>query len=385
MTLSVDLTHSFGAFTLQAAFQAPPGITVLYGRSGSGKTTIVNAVAGLLVPRHGRIAIGQQVLLDTATGTRLPPHRRALGVIFQEGRLFPHLSVRANLLYGRRFARRGGDARQTAPDFDHVVDMLGIGTLLARRPAKLSGGEKQRVAIGRALLANPGLILADEPLAALDDARKEEILPYFERLRDETAIPILYVSHSEQEVARLATWIVALDRGRITAQGPAARMLSDPMVTPAGVRAAGAVIEAEIVAHHADGLSELVAGGCPLWLPRVAQAPGTRLRLRIAAQDVILARERPTAISALNMLAGRVAALRPGAGPGTLVSLDTAAGTVLARITQRSAQALDLAPGADCHAIIKALSIAPGDVGGIEAPAERAPEPSVIVAERSDG
>ena len=374
MTLSVDLTHSFGAFTLQAAFQAPPGITVLYGRSGSGKTTIVNAVAGLLAPRQGRITIDRQVLLDTTTGTRLPPHRRALGVIFQEGRLFPHLSVRANLLYGRRFARRAGTAHQAAPDFDHVVDMLGIGPLLARRPAKLSGGEKQRVAIGRALLANPGLILADEPLAALDDARKEEILPYFERLRDETAIPILYVSHSEQEVARLATWIVALDHGQITAQGPAAEMLGDPMFTPTGARAAGAVIEAEVAAHHDDGLSELAAGGVPLLVPRIPQAPGTRLRLRIAAQDVILARQAPEGLSALNILAGQVATLRTGDGPGTLVSVTTPAGPVLARITGRSAAALELAPGVDCHVIVKALSIAPGDVGG----AGSEPGPDVI-------
>ena len=367
MTLSVDLAHAFDTFALNAAFRAPPGITVLYGRSGSGKTTIVNAVAGLLTPDRGRIALGEIVLLDTQAGIALPPHRRALGVIFQEGRLFPHLSVKSNLLYGRRLAKQTG-----GPDFDDVVEMLGIGSLLARRPGRLSGGEKQRVAIGRALLANPGLILADEPLAALDQARKDEILPYFERLRDAVSVPILYVSHAEQEVARLATWIVALDQGRVTAQGPAAEMLGDPMVTPAGARAAGAVIEAEVAAHHDDGLSELVAGKGPLFaslfVPRVAQGPGTRLRLRVAAQDVILARERPQGLSALNILKGQVAAIRPGEGPGTLVSVTTPAGTVLARITGRSAQALELAPGANCHVIVKALSIAPGDVGGAASP-----------------
>ena len=363
MTLSVSLSHAFEAFALDAAFRAPPGITVLYGRSGSGKTTIVNAVAGLLTPDRGRIALGETVLLDTRAGIALPPHRRALGVIFQEGRLFPHLSVKANLLYGRRLAKQAGGAA-----FDDVVEMLGIGPLLARRPGRLSGGEKQRVAIGRALLANPSLILADEPLAALDQARKDEILPYFERLRDAISVPILYVSHAEQEVARLATWIVALDQGRGTAQGPAAEVLGDPMVTPAGARAAGAVIEAEIRAHHDDGLSELVTGGAPLFVPRVAQDPGTRLRLRVAAQDVILARQRPEGLSALNILPGQVATIRPGEGPGTLVSVTTPAGTVLARITGRSAQALELAPGADCHVIVKALSIAPGDVGGAASP-----------------
>ena len=361
MTLLVQLTHALGTFGLDVSFQAPPGITVLFGRSGSGKTTIVNAVAGLLTPREGRIVLGERVLLDTATGTDMPPHRRSLGVIFQEGRLFPHMSVRANLLYGRRDA----EGRGTGPDFEQVVEMLGIGALLARRPGRLSGGEKQRVAIGRALLANPGLILADEPLAALDQARKEEILPYFERLRDEVAVPVLYVSHSAAEVARLATRVVALDHGRIIAEGDATEVLGDPMVTPAGARAAGAVIEADLVAHHTDGLSELRAGASPLWLPRVAQAPGTRVRLRIAAQDVILAREVPQAISALNVLAGQVASIRAGEGPGTLVSVTTPAGPVLARITARSAAALELVPGVECHVIVKALAIAPGDVGGI--------------------
>lgn len=368
MTLSVDLTHSFGAFALDAAFQAPPGITVLYGRSGSGKTSVISAVAGLLRPTRGRIALGDRVLLDTEGGIELAPHRRSLGVIFQEGRLFPHLSVRANLLYGRRFARAGISPDLPPPTLEHVVEMLGIGSLLARRPGQLSGGEKQRVAIGRALLANPGLILADEPLAALDSARKDEILPYFERLRDEVAVPILYVSHSAAEVARLATWVVALDQGRITAQGTAAQVLGDPRITPMGPRAAGAVIEAEVAAHHDDGLSQLTAGGAPLFVPRVGQPPGTQLRLRIAAQDVILARQAPQEISALNVLAGQIASIRPGDGPGTLVSLTTPAGTILARITTRSATALGLVPGMQCHAIIKALSIAPGDVGGIRGP-----------------
>lgn len=361
MILSIALTHAFGAFTLDTTFQAPPGITVLFGRSGSGKTTIVNAVAGLLTPDRGRIALGERVLLDTDTGIALPPHQRALGVIFQEGRLFPHLSVKANLLYGRRFAR----GRAPSVHLDHVIEMLGIGSLLTRRPGRLSGGEKQRVAIGRALLADPDLILADEPLAALDQSRKDEILPYFERLRDETPVPVLYVSHSEQEVARLATWVVALNQGRISAQGPATEVLGDPMVTPAGVRAAGALIEAEVTAHHDDGLTELAAGPTRLLVPRVSQAPGTALRVRIAAQDVILARERPQGLSALNVLAGQVAALRPGEGPGTIVSVTTLAGTILARITGRSAAALELAPGVACHVIIKTLSIAPGDVGRI--------------------
>ena len=185
MTLSVAIRHGFPGFDLDVSFEAPAGVTVLFGPSGSGKTTLINAMAGLLRPRMGRIAVDDWVLLDTQAHHILPPHRRRLGYIFQEGRLFPHLTVRQNLHYGRWFAPR--DARHENPA--RVIEMLGIGHLLDRRPGALSGGEKQRVAIGRALLAAPKLILADEPLAALDEARKAEILPYVERLRDEVAVP----------------------------------------------------------------------------------------------------------------------------------------------------------------------------------------------------
>ncbi|WP_043767868.1 molybdenum ABC transporter ATP-binding protein [Roseivivax isoporae] len=361
--LEVSVRHAFGAFSLDAAFRAPPGLTVLFGRSGSGKTTIVNAVAGLLMPEAGRIAAGEWTLLDTDRGVALPPHRRRLGYIFQEGRLFPHLTVRQNLSYGVRFAPR--DAPREDPR--RVIDLLGIGHLLDRRPGALSGGEKSRVAIGRALLSTPRLILADEPLAALDEARKAEILPYFERLRDEVSIPILYVSHSASEVARLATTVVALDAGRVIAQGPAAAVLGDPAVLPTGPREAGAVLTARVARHHDDGLTELDAGGLALFLPRVAADPGGTLRIRIAAHDVILARARPEGLSALNILPGVIEDIRPGEGPGTIVALDTAAGRVLARITRRSAAALRLETGAPAYAIIKAVSVATSDIGGTAA------------------
>lgn len=372
--LSVALRHRQGDFALDAAFEAPPGITVLFGRSGSGKTTLVNAVAGLLRPDQGRVAVGGHVLLDTAAGVFLPPHRRRLGYVFQEGRLFPHLSVRANLLYGRWFSRapRGPDPRA---EFDRIVEMLGIAPLLARRPGDLSGGEKQRVAIGRALLARPALILADEPLAALDDPRKAEILPYFERLRDEATAPILYVSHSAVEVARLATTVVALQDGRVIRQGPAAEVLGDPSIAPAGVRALGAVLDCTVAAHHADGLSELDASGDRLFLPRVPQAPGARLRVRIAAQEVMISLAAPQGISALNVLPGRIEAIHEGHGPGVVVSVRARAGLVLARVTRRSAEALALAPGLPVHAIVKTVAIAPEDVGGLSETIRRETRP----------
>ena len=362
MSLAVKLEHDFGGFSLDVAFDAPPGVTVLFGRSGSGKTTIINAVAGLLKPQSGRIAIGDRLLLDTERGVSLPAHRRRIGYVFQEGRLFPHLTVSQNLRYGRWFAPKASP--EMRPTIDQVVDMLGLSHLLARRPGMLSGGEKQRVAIGRALLAGPGLLLADEPLASLDEARKAEILPYFERLRDETEIPILYVSHTAAEVARLATTVIALADGKVVRQGPAADVLGDPMVTPAGVRAAGAVLTATVARHHEDGLTELDAGGIPLFLPKNAHPPGRRIRIRIAAQDVILSRGAPDGLSALNILPGTVETIRFGDGPGTIVSLRTPAGAILARITRRSAEAMGLAPGLACYAVVKTVAIAPEDVGG---------------------
>lgn len=357
MTISVSLRHRFGAFDLDVAFEAPPGITVLFGPSGSGKTTLINAVAGLLRPDEGRIAVGEHVLLDTAARRFLPPHRRRIGYIFQEGRLFPHLTVRQNLAYGQWFAPKDVP-RESLP---RVVEMLGIGHLLARRPGALSGGEKQRVAIGRALLSAPRLILADEPLAALDEARKAEILPYFERLRDEVSVPILYVSHAASEVARLATTVVALRQGLVAAVGPPGQVLGD--VEAMGARGAASVLTARVVAHHADGLSELAASGGTLWLPRVDAPEGATIRVRIAAQEVILSRARPEGLSALNLLAGIVAEVRPGHGPGAMVTLDVGGDRLSARITRRSAEAMGLAPGQTCHAIIKSVSFAPEDVG----------------------
>lgn len=357
--LDIRLHHAFGGFTLDAEFAAPPGLTVLFGRSGSGKTTIVNGVAGLLRPDKGRIAAGDWVLLDTARGVCLATSRRRLGYIFQEGRLFPHMTVRQNLRFGAWFAPK--DAKRE--DMGRVVDLLGIGHLLDRRPGALSGGEKQRVAIGRALLSAPRLILADEPLAALDEERKAEILPYFERLRDEVSIPILYVSHAASEVARLATTVIVLEAGRVVRQGPATEVLGDPSVLPAGVREAGAILTAVVMTHHDDGLTELDAGGQRLFLPRVQRETGSTVRVRIAAHDVILSRDLPHGLSALNIIVGTVRDVRTGDGPGALVALDTGAGRLLARITRRSARTLALAPGTPACAIIKTVSVAPADVG----------------------
>ncbi|SEL17126.1 molybdenum ABC transporter ATP-binding protein [Pacificibacter marinus] len=358
MSLLISVHHKFGDFILDAKFEAPKGLTVLYGRSGSGKSTIINAVAGLLRPQKAQITVGSQVLQDSDARTWVPPHKRRLGYIFQDSRLFPHLSVAGNLDYAARASRRSIDTAHRA----QVIDMLDIGALLARRPIALSGGEKQRVAIGRALLADPQVILADEPLASLDGARKAEILPYFERIRDETDIPILYVTHAVNEVARLATTVIALEKGKVLRQGPARDVLSDPRARPMGLGAVGAVLDAVIKAHHDDGLTELDAGGAAFFLPHVAQPIGAKVRVRLPASDVLLAHQRPSGLSALNIVSGQVEAIQNTSESGAIVTLSTCAGPILARITQRSVRAMDLRVGNPCCAIVKTVAIA-SDLG----------------------
>jgi molybdate transport system ATP-binding protein len=215
--LAVDVEKTLGEFALHAAFEAAGGATALFGPSGAGKTSLINMVAGLLRPDRGRIVLDGETLFDAAKRIDVPAWRRRIGCVFQEGRLFPHLSVRHNLNYGRWMG--GHDADPAA--FAHVVELLDIGALLDRRPGKLSGGERQRVAVGRALLMRPRLLLLDEPLASLDEARKADILPYLERLRDEAKVPMIYVSHDAAEVKRIASRVVRLDGGKVTAAGGA--------------------------------------------------------------------------------------------------------------------------------------------------------------------
>jgi molybdate transport system ATP-binding protein len=213
--LSLDVEKRLGNFFISAAFESAGGITALFGASGAGKTTLVNMIAGLIAPDRGRITLDGAALFDSSAGINVPVHRRGIGYVFQEGRLFPHLTVAANLDYGRRMRALPSDGAET----ERIVRLLDLGPLVERRPGKLSGGERQRVAVGRALLMRPRLLLLDEPLASLDDIRKREILPYFEKLRDEARVPMVYVSHNASEVSRLATSLVWLDGGRVAAAG----------------------------------------------------------------------------------------------------------------------------------------------------------------------
>jgi molybdate transport system ATP-binding protein len=293
--IEIDVEKRLGAFTLAARFSTPAeGITALFGRSGSGKTTLVNMLAGLVRPDRGRIAIGGEVLFSSEDGIELPPERRRLGYVFQEGRLFPHYSVRGNLTYGRRH----GTARD-APGLDAIVALLGLEGLLDRRIGDLSGGEKQRVAIGRALLAEPRLLLMDEPLAALDAPRKAEILPFIERLRSALGIPVIYVSHAMEEILRLADMLVLMSEGRVAAIGTVEELTSRLDLRPlTGRYEAGSVIRATVAGQDVSyGLTELAFPGGRLRVAHVALPLGTAVRARIRARDVALALERPTGIS----------------------------------------------------------------------------------------
>jgi len=361
MSLKVDIRHRFGGFSLDVRFEAEQGITALFGHSGAGKTTVVNAVAGLLRPDAGHIQLDGETLFDAQRGISLPPSRRRLGYVFQDARLFPHLTVRQNLTFGERYAPT--DAQ--GAEFDDVVALLGLAPLLDRGPAALSGGEKQRVALARALLAKPCMLLMDEPLASLDGPRKQEILPYLEQLRDGPLnLPILYVSHAVDEIARLADTLVLLKDGTAAAHGPLLKVMADPAAVPLlGVREAGAVVMAEVKSHGEDGLSELAISAGNLLLPGVHAQPGETVRLRVLAQDVMLSINPPEGLSAMNVLPARVEGVHPGDGPGAAIALLVGSDRLLARITRRAVLELGLREGQECFAIIKATSVAPGSIG----------------------
>jgi molybdate transport system ATP-binding protein len=354
MTLAVDVTHRLGQFTLEACFRSESKLTAFFGPSGSGKTSLLNIIAGILRPDQGAIVLNDRILVDTAKGIVVPMHRRRIGYVFQEARLFPHLTVRQNLSYGRWFTPR---EERTIP-IEQVLDLLNLGHLLDRRPGALSGGEKQRVAIGRALLASPHLLLMDEPLASLDETLKEEILPFIERLRDEAQVPIVYVSHSLAEVARLATTVVSIKDGHVAGVGPPSEILGrrDLLMAEAAGET-GALVEAIVSGHDAAfGLTFIRCDAGTLYAPHVALPVGSPVRLRIRARDVMIATAQPSTLSALNVLAGHVVGVQSvGEGLGE-IALDCSGIHLIARLTLKSIDTLSLVPGRAVYAVIKAVS-----------------------------
>jgi molybdate transport system ATP-binding protein len=352
---------SYPGFSLDVDLTLPGrGVTALFGHSGCGKTTCLRAMAGLERGARGRLEVGGEVWQDEATGAFLPTHRRPLGYVFQEASLFPHLSVRGNLEYGQKRSQAGVPAAERHAALDHAAELLGITALLARRPPNLSGGERQRVAIARALLTRPRLLLMDEPLAALDLGRKREILPYLQRLHDELEIPLIYVTHSPDEVARLADHLVLLAGGRALASGPLAEILPRLDLPTALADRAGVVVEAVVARYDGHyGLLQLDFPGGAVQVPHGLVPLGARMRLQVRARDVSLALTRAVDSSITNILPALVvAAAAPGDSPAhVMVRLDAGGTPLLARITRRSHDQLGLVPGMAVWAQIKAVAL----------------------------
>lgn len=353
--LEVALRHRVGKFEINVEFSAGPGsITALFGPSGSGKTTIVNLIAGLIRPDTGKIAIDNRVLDDTATGAHISTRHRRLGYVFQDSRLFPHFSVEGNLRYGMG-AQPAGHGHTT---FDQVTKLLALTNLLDRRPNSLSGGEKQRVAIGRALLSDPRLLLMDEPLASIDESRRGEILPFIERLRDELGLTIIYVSHATDEIIRLADKVIMLENGRVAANGTVQELMSrldlKSLMGPGNV---GAVLTTSFAAYDPEyDLASLNFDGGTLRVPGLNLPVGTAVRAQILSRDLALSLSAPVDISVLNVFSGKVTEIGEQNGPRVDLRIDV--GTpLIATVTRKSLHDLKLEIGTEVYAMVKAVAI----------------------------
>jgi len=350
--LKVAVAKKLDAFSLDVAFELPAaGMAALFGPSGCGKTTTVNVIAGLVTPDAGLVTLGDTVLVDTRRGIDVAAERRGIGYVFQDARLFPHLSVASNL----RFALRRAAGRHYV-SLDEAVSLLDLGALMARRVHQLSGGERQRVAMGRALLSQPRLLLLDEPLAALDRERREEVLPYLESLRDRLAIPMVYVSHQFDEVLRLATHIVLMRSGEVVAQGGIGAISLDASLrTLIGPDAVGAVLDGVVIGEE-NGLTRVRLAAGELKVRPLGVAPGTTLRVQLLARDLIVSTQAPHHLSVRNSLAGVIVAVIDDAD-SDLVAVDIGGAQVLARVTKAATRELGLAPGLAAWALVKSVSL----------------------------
>lgn len=353
MTISIRARHRQGDFTLDATFASEGGVTALFGRSGAGKSTIAGLVSGVVRPQQARIVLDHRVLVDTEQRVFVPQRRRQIGVVFQEARLFPHLSVRQNLLFGQRYL----PTSERTNDIDPVLKLLGIEALLERRPRSLSGGEQQRVAIGRALLTAPRALILDEPLASIDQARRAEILPYLDRVRSETRIPIIYISHAVEEIARLADTVVVVDAGQVLAAGPTADILGRLDLAPLAEAEHSSILVGKVASldpGRSQGIVHHPAGA--LIVPGLEAPVGSNVRIRISARDVALAVGEPGRISIRNRLPATVGKIDV-AKTGVDVKLDIAGSNLLARLTAEAVDDLELKPGSKVTALIKAVAV----------------------------
>ncbi len=351
---------------LDIAFRVDPGeLLALVGHSGSGKTTLLRTIAGLWRPKQALVAVNGTAWLDTAVRVDLPPHRRRVGIVFQTYALFPHMTAVQNVM-----------AAMDAPDraqAEQTLDLVNLHGLADRKPAQLSGGQQQRVAVARALARRPQALLLDEPFSAVDRATRERLYGEIIDLRRHLAMPVVLVTHDMNEAQLLADRMVVIEKGRVVREGTTAEVMADADALRAmGIREVAAMLPAVIVQHGADGLTRLDAPAGPLFLPGVEGAPGTRLRVRIMAHEVILSRVRPDGLSAQNIIAGTVARIVPGAGPAMMVHVDIAGHEIIARITRRAAKQMALAPGDTVHAILKSMSVARDHIARMPESAEAA-------------
>lgn len=363
--IRVDAAVRLGSFDLDVKFENDAGVIALFGRSGSGKSVTIGLIAGIVRPDRGMIELDGRVLVDTATGVSVPKHRRRVGLVFQDAQLFPHLTVRQNLLFGRWFAPRA--ARAVA--FDPVVETLGIGPLLDRRPGKLSGGEKQRVAIGRALLSSPRILLLDEPLASLDDERKQEILPLIERLRDDFKVPIVYVSHAIDEVARLAARVVVMENGRVIATGAVEDVFGPRRVQAGESRfARSSFVTGTVAGTDADyGLTEISHPSGAIWIAGEAGPVGREVRIVVKATDVTLSTTRPRNLSVRTILTGTVDSIDTDDGPLAAVNVALQGhGQIVALATRMAVDELGLGAGDQVFALIKTVALDERSVAAVQ-------------------
>ena len=351
LRVSLRATHPIA---LDVAFDVAPGqVLALVGPSGSGKTTVLRAIAGLFAPKDGKITVGGAVWTDTAAGVNMPVPARRLGMVAQSYALFPHMTAVQNVMAA--LGHLPAAARN--PEALRLLALVNMADLAQRRPDALSGGQQQRVAVARALARAPQVLLLDEPFSAVDRPAREQLYTEIRALRAQLKMPVVLVTHDMDEAQMLADHVVVLQAGRVLRAGPVADVLVDPLALRSiGLAEAGAVLQARIEAHEDDGITRLICSAGPLFVPQINAEIGTPLRLRVQAQDVILARTRPAGLSALNILPVTVLAVRSGDGPGVLVELRAGDDRLLARITRRSAQNLALLPGVGCFAIVKSLS-----------------------------
>jgi molybdate transport system ATP-binding protein len=355
MTLTFE-ARAEGPIPLDLGFSVAAGeMLALVGPSGAGKSTILRTIAGLWRPARARVVAGEVAWLDTVAGIDLPAHRRAAGVVFQSYALFPHMTAAGNVMAAM--------ARPDRVEAERLLARLNLGGVRDRRPAQLSGGQQQRVALARALARQPKVLLLDEPFSAVDRPTRERLHAELVALRRHLDMPVILVTHDLTEAQTLADTMVVIEGGRLVRAGATADVMADPAAARVmGVRELGSVLAARIERHEADGLSRLATAAGPIWLPRLDGPPGARVRVRVLAHDVILARARPEGISVQNVLPARVAQIVPGDGPGLVVHLTVGGEEILARVTRRAAETMALVPGEEVFAILNALAIARAQV-----------------------